>query len=168
VSRKVLVFFIVLMTIATLAIPLANATPPTSVSGTITITNFVPLGLPSFKGKSGNEILTGMMSVTWAGDIGGDTTYEAVMMLHKVLPIEGPDTTINVHETIFFPSVTVLGKSGSLTLQVNANLAAHGRDEFSWTILSGTGELVNLKGQGIYYLVSTPVYNYEGQVHFDP
>lgn len=167
-NRKLLVVFVALMTIATLSIPLANATPPTSVSGTIKVTNFVPLGMPSFEGKSDNAIMTGTMSVTWAGDITGDTTYEAIMMLHNlVLPMGNSVPTINVHETIFFPTVKVLGKSGSLTLQVNANLA-RGRNEFSWTILSGTGELVNLKGQGIYYLVAEPLYIYEGQVHFDP
>ena len=163
----------ILLTVLTLAVVLlatpyigmVYASPSTPVSGTIVIVGFVPLGM-STVGKSDNVVVDGLMSVTWAGDIAGSPTYEASMMLHEfVPPMGGPDTTMNIHERIFFPTVTVQGKSGSLTMEVNFGGS---KEEFHWTILSGTGELANLNGHGTYQLVEAPLYAYEGLVHFDP
>jgi hypothetical protein len=167
-KRKLLGITVFLLAVAMLATPLVGmvyAKPSTPVSGVNILTGFTPLdSLP--KGKSGNAVSTALLDVTWEGDIAGSTTYEGILMLHNFDPITmlGPDTTINIHERIFFPTVTVLGKTGSLTMEVNFGGS---KLEFRWTILSGTGELVNLHGHGTYYLVETPVYAYEGEVHFD-
>ena len=164
-NSKALLIVLALAVALLAATPLVNATPSTPVSGTITITGFAPLGMAP-KGKSDNVVVAGMMSVMWEGDIAGSTTYKALMMLHNfVPPTGGPDTTMNIHERIVFQTVTVLGKSGSLTLEVNFGGS---KEEFRWTITGGTGDLVNLHGNGIYYLDEAPMYAYGGEVHFDP
>ena len=164
VNRKILVMAVFLLAVAMLATPLVGmvyAEKPTFVSGTQMITGFIPVGnVP--KGKSDNVLSIATLFVTWSGDIAGDTEYEGVLMVHSMDPV-----AINIHERIYFETVTVLGKSGSLTLQVSANLG-RGQDVFRWTIIDGTGELANLHGSGIYYLDEAPFYLYEGQVHFDP
>ena len=141
---------------------MVHATPSTSVSGTITLLGVDVLGA-SLAGKSDNLKVTTSITVMWAGDIAGTTTYESTWMVHDFVPPAGG--TPNIHEIIFFPTVTVLGKSGSLTLEVNLGGS---KGVFRWNILSGTDELVNLHGNGIYYLTGGIMYAYEGQVHFDP
>jgi hypothetical protein len=170
VNRKILGIAVVLMAVAMLATPLVGmvyAKPPTLVSGDQMITNYVPIeDVP--KGKSANVLSTATLFVTWSGDIAGDTEYEGLLMLHKwVPPLGGPDTTVNIHERIYFPAVTVLGKTGSLTLAV---CLGGSKGVFRWTVIDGTDELANLHGNGIYYVTDMEqgLYYYEGQVHFDP
>ena len=56
---------------------------------------------------------------------------------------------------------TAGGHEGTLVF----NLVSFGHTDFGqWTILEGTGELANLRGQGLSYTDGT----YEGQTHFDP
>jgi hypothetical protein len=164
VKRKLLEITVFLLTVAMLATPLVgmvNAKPPTLVSGEQSVTGYTPIAdVP--RGKSANVLSTAMLEVTWTGDIDGVATYEGILMVHNI-PVP-----INIHEKIFFPTVTVNGESGSLTMQVSANLG-RGQDVFRWTIIDGTGELANVHGNGIYYLdLATGIYYYEGQVHFDP
>ena len=168
-NRKILLTVLALAAVllATPYIGMVHAKPPTFVSGTQMITNYIPLGdVP--KGKSDNVLSTATLFVTWSGDIAGDTEYEGVLMLHKwVYPLGGPDTTVNIHEKINFESVTVLDKTGSLTLAV---CLGGSKGVFHWTIIDGTEELANLHGNGLYWLYDrdTGLYLYEGQVHFDP
>ena len=151
------------MIMAMLATPLvAVAKQPTSVSGSQMIMGYVPVDdVP--KGNSDNHVSTAMLTVGWTGDIEGVATYEGILMIHSLDPV-----AINIHEKIYFEDVTVLGKSGSLTLQVCANLGRGVDAGFRWTIIDGTGELTNLHGNGRYWLVEAPFYDYEGQVHFNP
>ena len=145
-----------------LATPLAVAKQPTFVSGGQMIMGYVPVDdVP--KGNSDNHVSTAMLTVAWDGDIEGVATYEGILMIHSIDPV-----AINIHEKIYFEDVTVLGKSGSLTLQVCANLGRGVDAGFRWTIIDGTGELTNLHGHGTYWLVEAPFYDYEGEVHFDP
>ena len=168
-NRKILLTVLALAAVllATPYIGMVHAKPPTFVSGTQMITNYIPLGdVP--KGKSDNVLSTATLFVTWSGDIAGDTEYEGLLMLHKwVPPLGGPDTTVNIHERIYFPTVTVLGKTGSLTLAV---CLGGSKGVFRWTVIDGTDELANLHGNGIYYVTDPElgIYYYEGQVHFDP
>jgi hypothetical protein len=145
---------------------MAYAKQATPVSGINILTGFTPLDAVT-KGQSDNVVSTAMIDVTWEGDIAGSTTYEGVLMMHNFVPPTGfgPDTTLNIYERIFFPTVTVLDKTGSLTMEVNFGGS---KMEFRWTIVSGTGDLVNLHGHGIYYLVEEPIYAYEGEVNFNP
>ena len=169
-KKNVLGIAVVLMAVAILVTPLLGITyakKPTFVSGTQMITAYIPVEeVP--KGKSDNVLSTATLFVTWSGDIAGDTEYEGVLMLHNwVPPMGGPDTTVNIHEKINFESVTVLDKTGSLTLAV---CLGGSKGVFHWTIIDGTEELANLHGNGLYWLYDrdTGLYLYEGQVHFDP
>jgi hypothetical protein len=168
VKRKVLGIVVVLMAVAILATPLlgvAYAKKPEFASGTQMITGYEPISEVQ-KGKSDNFLSIAMLSVTWSGDIAGDTEYEGVLMLHNwVPPMGGPDTTANIHERIYFESVTVLGETGSLTLAV---CSGGSKGVFRWTIIDGTDELANLHGNGRYWVTEAPFYDYEGYVHFDP
>jgi len=170
VNKKILGVFVSLLAVAILATPLlgvAYAEKPTFVSGTQMITGYVPVSEVQ-KGKSDNFLSIAMLSVTWSGDIAGDTEYEGVLMLHNwVPPMGGPDTTANIHERIYFETVTVLGETGSLTLAV---CSGGSKGVFRWTIIDGTEELANLHGNGIYYVTDMEqgLYDYEGYVHFDP
>jgi hypothetical protein len=170
VNRKILGIAVVLMAVAMLATPLVGmvyAKKPTFVSGEQEIISYIPLGdVP--KGKSDNVLSRATLTVTWSGDIAGDTEYEGVLMLHNwVPPMGGPDTTVNIHERIYFESVTVLGNTGSLTLAV---CLGGSKGVFRWTIIDGTGELANVHGNGIYYVTDMEqgLYDYKGYVHFDP
>ena len=56
---------------------------------------------------------------------------------------------------------TAGGYEGTLVF----NLVSFGHTDFGqWTILEGTRELVNLRGEGLSYTDGT----YDGQAHFDP
>ena len=56
---------------------------------------------------------------------------------------------------------TASGHPGTLVF----NLVPFGRNGLGqWTLLRGTDELANLRGQGLSY----PDGSYDGQVHFDP
>jgi hypothetical protein len=166
VNRKILLTVLALTAVllATPYVGMAYAKPSTTVSGTIMVVGFELLEeTPS--GKSDNAIRRVLMTVEWTGDIEGSATYEAIMMLHNwVPPMGGPETMVNIHEKVTFPTVTVLDKSGSLTLEANIGSAG----EAHWTILSGTGELVNLNGHGTWAPIGDMLEGYAGQVHFDP
>jgi hypothetical protein len=57
------------------------------------------------------------------------------------------------------------GTAGGALGTLVFNLVPFGNTDFGqWTIVSGTGELANLRGQGVSYTDGT----YDGQVHFDP
>jgi hypothetical protein len=59
------------------------------------------------------------------------------------------------------------GTAGGLANQGTLvfNLVSFGNQDFGqWTILSGTGDLASLRGQGMSYTDGT----YDGKVHFDP
>lgn len=166
-NKKILGIAVVLMAVAILATPLlgiAYAKKPEFVSGTQMIMGYVPIAeVP--KGKSDNVLSTAMLTVAWSGDIDGVAEYEGILMIHSMDPV-----AINIHEKIHFEDVTVLGKSGSLTLQVCANLGRGVDAGFRWTIIDGTDELANLHGRGTYWLADpvNGIYDYAGYVHFDP
>ena len=171
-NRKT-VFAVLALTAVLLAIPyigMASAMPSTTVSGAIMVTGYVPLEILP-KGKSDNVIMKVLLTVEFTGDISGTATYEAFWMLHNFVPPDGgPDIATNMHEKITFETVTVLGRSGSLTLEANLCSKRSPNRGWHWTILGGTGELANLHGHGMWApeVPGDLVEFYEGQVHFAP
>ncbi len=88
-----------------------------------------------------------------------------------------PEADFAYHQWYRVFTGTVLGVSGSLTMHFEAkgygNLA-RGPTYYdlagTWVIVSGTGGLANLHGQGTLFHAMTGFsgIEYEGQVHFDP
>jgi hypothetical protein len=67
---------------------------------------------------------------------------------------------------------TVLGVAGGFTMKLEANgfgrIGAPEVLEGTWVIISGTGGLENLHGQGTWHSLGVQLNEYSGQVHFDP
>ena len=113
-------------------------------------------------GKSDNVILTVDLAEDWHGDIEASGTTVATWIVHNAPLMTNPDAWLCIHEKLTFQTFTVMGKSGTVTMELVIS-GAKGR----WTILGGTGDLANLQGQGKLSLEAMP-YSYTGQVHFDP
>ena len=96
------------------------------------------------------------------GSISGPFTSEAYWRAHKV---GTPDQWSNGHVVITISPAKIGVKTGSLVLMFNGILGGDG----IWVIISGTGELANLHGQGTFSSTGGfPQIAYEGQIHFDP
>lgn len=66
---------------------------------------------------------------------------------------------------------SVLGRSGTLTIRIQATIRPVEGVVGTWTILGGTGELADLHGQGSVTAgpaLPVVIVDYSGQVHFDP
>lgn len=64
---------------------------------------------------------------------------------------------------------TVDGKTGTLELLfIGRSPGALDDWNGTWRILSGTGELANLHGNGVHWANGLGDVHYEGQIHFDP
>jgi hypothetical protein len=164
VNRKILLTVLALAAVllATPCIGMAHATASTTVSGTIEMVMGIPADIKP-KGQSDNLVMIMDLTEHWQGGIEGISTTEATWMLHNwVPPAGGPDTTLNIHEKLVFQTVTVLDETGTIVLKLNIE-----NGNGYWTIISGTGGLANLHGQGTVSLAAMP-YTYTGQVHFDP
>ncbi len=162
VNRKI-PLTVLTLAVALLAAPyvgIVSAKPSTTVSGTIALVVVVPLGIVP-KGKSDNQVMIMDLTEDWQGGIEGISTTIAIWMIHAGLE-PGVGRGLNVHEKLAFESATVLGKSGSLLMELDIE-APDGH----WTIIGGTGELANLRGHGTLTLATAP-YSYTGEVHFEP
>jgi len=152
---------VVLMILAILAssASLVSATPSTSVEGTFKAT---PIPSTMIVREAGpNLFIYREANGLWTGGISGTTYGYQNIIVHK----EGK---MNFHITGFFESATVMGKTGSLNVLLVGNSDPEGT-QGTWRIISGTGDLWNLKGQGSWWKVPTDtVFSYSGQVHFDP
>jgi hypothetical protein len=114
-------------------------------------------------GNSDNTImvLSGGIFV-WTGGIAGPCSWEGRWVIHSLGdPLKEATNTVGYY-TI---EATVDGKQGTLVIEAKAN--TNSPHHPNWVIISGTGELANLHGQGTF-TGSFPVWNYVGQVHFDP
>jgi hypothetical protein len=64
---------------------------------------------------------------------------------------------------------TVAGKTGILELLfIGTSPGPEDGWTGTWRILSGTGELANLRGQGVIWSNDSGGVHYEGQIHFAP
>ena len=161
-NRKILLIVLALAVVllATPYVGMAHATRPTPVSGDIELVSAFPLSMEPV-GKSDNQIWIMALTEHWTGGIDAVGTTEATWMWHK---FGGSEIILNIHEKLSFQATMILGdgKSGTFTLELNIE-APNGH----WTILSGTGDLANLRGHGELSLATQP-YSYTGEVHFDP
>ena len=67
---------------------------------------------------------------------------------------------------------TVLGYAGTLVMRLESRGTLPATTPYTtmgtWVIISGTGELANLHGQGTWWNLGLGQFEYEGQIHFDP
>ena len=158
-----IVLALAVVLLATPLIGMVHAEPPTPVSGTIEFASVVPMGPPKVAGKSDNRIRMFTIVEEWSGDIEGVGIAEARWTIHNA-PLFSPDAWINAYAIITFTDVTVLERSGSLTIK----LVMQGAEDVGhWTIMEGTGELANIHGQG-WGSIETDPFIYTGLVNFDP
>ena len=104
-------------------------------------------------------------SIEIAGDIvGTDGTFDRRLVFHDYL--SGlPNSWITQHGIITIDA-TFDDMEGTLYIRTSANSKVSPDGE--WRIIGGTGELANLHGQGTFDHVNPFIFNYEGQVQFDP
>lgn len=163
-NKKAFGVFISLLAVAMLMLPMsaAYAKKPTTV--TWISAKVPPAGSYIYNqaGKSDNWIMTTQGGGwSWVGDITGSGTYDGRWVIHDVVSMVNYGA-VNVLGT-YTMDVTYDGKSGTLTVR-----AGGGGGNAMWRILSGTGDLENLRGHGTLEKIVAGVYIFTGQVHFDP
>jgi len=186
--RKALSAVLVTLTVAlllTMSMSTANATTPTQIAGkfrpgTRAFTDMKAAGANAFCTFTFDPAKPG----AYTGDMSGTFTQTVHWTSHFGDPQIVRDPTFNVNDPLTWPNSdfnvrvdrtfdgTVLGVPGTLTIHIEAK--GWGRPggvvsiEGKWVIISGTGGLANLHGQGTWKGPVSGWYDYEGQVHFEP
>jgi hypothetical protein len=142
-----------------LSFGIAQATPPTPATGEVTV---LSEDTTSFRQAGGNTLVTLARTGVNSGDIVGDFTQNLNAVLH-------PSGEINFNGTETC-ACTVDGQSGTLVFRLQGKQDYQGgpfRGEI--VILSGTGDLANLHGQGTFTGAGAgSSTTYEMWLHFDP
>ena len=161
-KRATLMVLSLVMVLSVLSIS-ASASPPTTAGG---LWQYQPFILEA-RTAGCNMFLHTFENGLWTGTFEGTSTEDGKVVVHcsgawsfnAIVSFEGE----------------VDGKVGTLTMSVGGSAP----DEFTdwqgrWVILSGTGELANLRGQGTWWGPGAPdvglwgdIY-YGGKVHFEP
>ena len=156
--RVVLALAIVFAT-CVVVIPTAIATTATNVSGEWSTG---PLNLTGFKPAGVNLKLPGTVASIWSGDLAGTTVAAATFLIHR----DGSSVAAPARETF---DGTLFGvRSGTLSFIEEAHGQPDGSTEIDATIISGTGELAQVRGRvifsGICDLSGACTGTYRGQV----
>lgn len=115
-----------------------------------------------------NLILTTTEAAIWTGTFEGESTEAGRVIFHC-------SGSASFKATVTFDEVTVDGKTGSLEMSVTGRFPAGGTEwDGRGTILSGTGDLENLRGQIKWWGPGAPgpgeqgdIY-YSSKIHFEP
>ena len=135
-----------------------HASPPTAVSGEYEFGDRVVVEI---RQAGGNTIIKDVSGMTLAGDIEGSMVFERTFILHG-------DGKYNV-KGIVTAIASVGGRSGTYTQRVVATGdLTTGTVQGTYVIISGTGGLANMRGQGTLTGISNVAGTYSGQVHFGP
>lgn len=157
-ERKILAAVAALMALAILAVPISAvyATKPTPVAGELFPTpGSTYVMRPA--GDSDNLFVEISGPHVWTGSFEGTSWSEGRWNVHRV----GTPERWMVICVTFTLDVEYDGLTGTLTIKM---------DRGNWRIISGTGDLANLRGQGTTYTIDPSIFltGYEGQVHFEP
>jgi hypothetical protein len=167
---------IIALLLVCLVLPVAvHAGPPVDVSGDFV---YIP-AIVGLKQAGDNVFLDATDTATWTGAFAGTSTEEYVAVLHGTSGVFGtPDFAFE--EGFYKGTVTfageVQGREGTLEILFVGKSPGDLADwTGTWRILSGTGELANFHGTGIFNNNTDQDGNkipcdihYEGQIHFDP
>ncbi len=157
-NKKIMV---IALAVAMLAVPISAvyARKPMLVAGTMS-----PAGMPTIvtsqPGKSDNLVLEISNSMAWVGSFVGSSTAQVHWNVIKSSDEEAPGHHMS-GKSVWILDAVYDGKEGTLIIK---------GDQGIWRIISGTGELANLRGQGTFSIINPDIMlmGYEGQVHFDP
>ena len=163
--KKVLLTLLLVCMVLPIAV---HADSPVDVAGDFV---YIP-AIVSLKQAGSNLFIDATDTATWTGAFEGTSTEEYVVGLHGSTGVFGtPDFAFK--EAIYKGTVTftgeVEGKAGTLEILFVGKAPGDLADwTGTWRILSGTGELANLRGTGVFWNNAPMDIHYEGQVHFDP
>jgi hypothetical protein len=154
---------LMILVASALAMPV-QAGPPTPAEG---LWQYQPFIL-DVKEAGCNTFLTTFENGMWTGTFEGTSTEDGKVVIHC-------SGAWSFNAIVSFSEVTVDGREGTLTMSVGGGQPDEDSDwEGRWVILSGTGELATLRGQGIWWGPGAPdvgvwgdIY-YSGQIHFEP
>ena len=161
-KKKLLVLSILLALLLLLTIP-ALAGPPQNAEG---LWQYQPFILEA-KEAGCNTFLTTFENGLWTGTFEGTSTEDGKVVIHC-------NGAWSFNAIVSFEG-SVAGKSGTLKMSVVGKRPdAFSEWEGKSVILSGTGELAQLRGQGTWWGPGAPapeewgdIY-YEGKYHFEP
>ena len=151
-----LIAVLMVMLLTTLSVPV-YAGPPETAEGSWTY----QLTSKTSRQAGCNTFLTITEDGQWDGTLQGNSTESAQIVRH----CEGH---ISYDATVIFEDVIVDGKPGGLVLSVVGKRPDLTSDwAGKWVIVSGTGELSNLHGQGDWFGPGGGNAGYAGQYHFE-
>jgi len=159
-----------LLTLLTLAVMLSMLSVP-ALAGPSTAAEGVWQYKPTIEDvrmADGNMFLETSEEGLWTGTFEGESTEDGHVVVYRT-------GSWSFRGTVSFSQVTVDGASGTLEMTVVGSRPDAVTDwQGRWVILSGTGDLATLRGQGTWWGPGAPdvgqwgdIY-YEGQIHFEP
>jgi hypothetical protein len=153
-----------------LVLPVAvYAGAPSDVEGNFV---YVPTVL-SLRQAGDNLFMEAMATSTWTGAfLGTSTDDEYVVVLHGVTGVFGT-ADFAFEEGFYWDIATftgeVEGRAGTVEILFVGKSPGDLADwTGTWRIISGTGELTNLHGRGVFWNNAPMDIHYEGRIHFDP
>jgi len=136
----------------------ASATSPTAVAGTWDWDN---LSWVTQKVVGGNEFFSGTEQTArtgWSGDLAGTSFDTFTGVIHQ-------NGAVVAQLTVYFDG-SVLGRSGTMVMDVSC-LANNGHGfAGKWFIRSGTGGLAGLHGNGSWGAWGGDLVEYSGSAHW--
>ena len=156
--KKISAMMIGAVILSVLLIPTVLAEKPTLVSGTW---SWGAVG-PSFRDADGNTFMSATEIDVFTGTFNGAGEGPFTVTIRSNGHLTG------LGRTTF--TGTVGSKSGTLVIQWTGNTRALGRWDCKWVILSGTGDLVNLRGsgRGVETAPGSYILVLSGKIHFNP
>lgn len=139
----------------------ASAVPPAQASGDW---DYVPTAIEVVPGPGQTTFTYGEDDGTWTGTFAGTSTEEFVVVNHA-------KKGFNFYKGVIEFTGSVDGRFGTMTIRTNGKQdpgtvePGPGLWSGRWVIVGGTGDLVNLHGQGTFSGPSL-FLDYEGQYHF--
>ena len=166
-GEKMMKKALMLLLLACMMMPMAvYAGPPTDVEGDFT---YVPTYCEEERWAADNQFLLGCHDTgDWPqGAFVGTSTEVYDIVLH------GSQGNFVYEYAFYMGNVTftgtVEGATGTLEfLFIGTSPGALDVWDGTWRIISGTGELANLHGNGVFWATGLGAVHYEGQIHFDP
>jgi hypothetical protein len=173
---------IIAIATAVLALVLFSVVPvyaakPTQIEGTWIATSGITLIGPEHTG-GGNHFDTWSNTGRYmTGPIKGNFTQNVTITMHtgESVFVEQPPLNFlwRIDRTIYDASVD--GKSGTIDMRlickgtvVPGTPNAVNSLEGTWVIISASGELAGLHGQGTWWNIPPGILGYEGQIKFSP